>query len=152
MDSSTEGANSATPSDSGSDDLSTRALQILVVDDDRDAAEVLAELLSAHGHQVEIAYNSLGALESVSHTVPDVAILDIDLPVLDGFRLAERLRARPELSGMRLLAVTGHGGPAAAKRADVAGFHCLFTKPVDTAALLPAFTEPAAEKGLDEGP
>jgi CheY-like chemotaxis protein len=117
-------------------------MRVLIVDDNKDSADVLGEAITAEGHAVEIAYDSLGARECVARVSPDVAILDIDLPIIDGYRLAERLRSRPELSGLRLLAITGQSGPAVEKRVTSAGFHRLFAKPIDVATLVLGFSEP----------
>jgi PAS domain S-box-containing protein len=112
---------------------SSAGRRVLVVDDNADAAELLFELLSAIGHEVEIAFDGPRALELVDTFVPDVALLDIGLPVMDGYELARRLRGR--LDGVRLVAVTGYGQESDRQRALDAGFHAHVVKPVELDAL-----------------
>jgi len=103
--------------------------RVLVVDDNRDAAELLAEGLRLHGHDVRVAYDGPGALEVAGAFDPDVALLDIGLPVMSGYELAHRLRER----GLRchLVAVTGYGQEADRLRAREHGFEAHVVKPVD---------------------
>jgi PAS domain S-box-containing protein len=109
--------------------------QVLVVDDNHDAAALLADALGAWGHVVRVAHDGPGALHALQAFTPDVAVLDIGLPVMDGYELARRIRADTALRGVRLLAVTGYG--QAKDRADAAqaGFDAHLVKPVDLASL-----------------
>ena len=107
--------------------------RVLVVDDNPDAAELLLEILSAIGHDVEIAFDGPQALELAGTFLPDVALLDIGLPVMDGYELARRLRDR--VDGVRLVAVTGYGQESDRQRARDAGFDAHVVKPVEFDAL-----------------
>jgi len=105
--------------------------RVLVVDDNVDAAEMLAEALTLRGCEVELAYDAPQALEIAARSKFDAALLDIGLPVIDGYELAQRLRALDNLRDTRLIAVTGYGQPADKQRALAAGFHHHLVKPVD---------------------
>ncbi|MEZ4404895.1 MAG: ATP-binding protein [Polyangiales bacterium] len=104
--------------------------RVLVVDDNADAAELLAEALQMLGHEVYTAPDPAEALAIAPVVRPQVALLDIGLPVMDGYELAGRLRALPELEGCRYVAVTGYGQPADKARARAAGFDEHLVKPV----------------------
>jgi PAS domain S-box-containing protein len=106
------------------------SLQILVVDDNADAATLLALYLRRMGHSVRVAHDGRSALHAVEGFTPQVAFLDIGLPVMDGFELARRLRERPGLERLRLVAVTGYGGDADRRRSRDAGFDVHLVKPV----------------------
>ena len=108
---------------------------LLVVDDNRDAAELLADSLRSLGHVVRVATDGPSALELVRQFTPDVALLDLGLPVMDGFELAERLKREPELKAMGLVAITGYGQDVDRRRSEDAGFHAHLVKPVDIHAL-----------------
>ena len=107
------------------------ARSILVVDDNRDAAELLAELLGARGHEVRVALDGHAALAVVDNFVPDVAVLDIGLPVMDGYELAERLLERLAPRRPALIALTGYGQERDRRRARQSGFDFHLVKPVD---------------------
>lgn len=109
--------------------------RILVVDDNRDAAESPAEVLRRAGHEARVAYDGLGAVEAAGQFRPDVVLLDIGLPKLNGHDVARRVRGRPWGRGMVLVAVTGWGQDEDRRRAREAGFDHHLTKPVDPAAL-----------------
>jgi signal transduction histidine kinase/ActR/RegA family two-component response regulator len=114
-----------------------RSLKILVVDDNRDAAETLAEVLSGAGHRVRVAFDGPSAIALAQEFGPDLAFLDIGLPVMDGYELARRLRALPnDLAALRLVAVTGYGQPSDRERAHAAGFDAHLVKPVSLEAAL----------------
>jgi CheY-like chemotaxis protein len=91
--------------------------RVLVVDDNEDAAELLREILCSLGHSVEVAYDGATALKLAESFRPDVALLDIGMPVMDGYELAARLRqgAGPT---PRLIAITGYGADAVSAGAD----------------------------------
>ena len=110
-------------------------LKILVVDDNVDAAAMLSMILEASGHQVSAENEARRALERVSREVPDVCLLDIGLPEMDGHELAQRLRAQPATANVVLIAITGYGQQNDRKRALAAGFDHHFTKPVDVKKL-----------------
>ncbi len=114
--------------------------RVLLVDDNVDAAELLAELLRISGHDVVVAHDAVTALAEVTSFVPEVAVLDIGLPVIDGYELAERLRALPGLDDVRLVALTGYGQDGDRERAARAGFARHLVKPVAMTTLLAAIT------------
>ncbi|MCC2956497.1 PAS domain-containing protein [Massilia sp. IC2-477] len=107
------------------------ALKVLVVDDNVDAAETLGLLLAAYGHEVVIEHEPLRAIERARSVAPDVCLLDIGLPGMDGRELARRLRALPETAASVLVAVTGYGQQQDREQAFEAGFQHHLVKPVD---------------------
>lgn len=107
-----------------------QALRILVVDDNQDTARGLALLLRRVGHDVELAFDGLGGLRQAEVFRPDLVLLDIGLPGLNGFEVAERLRQHQELSGLRLVAVSGYGLDGDRQKAREAGFDAHLLKPV----------------------
>jgi CheY-like chemotaxis protein/nitrogen-specific signal transduction histidine kinase len=115
--------------------LTAPSRRVLVVDDNQDAANSLAQLLKHKGHQTRVAYSGREALEVMRAFSPDVALLDIGLAEMDGYDIARHLRARPELKGLRLVAVTGYGQAEDRERAQAAGFDDHIVKPVDLLAL-----------------
>jgi signal transduction histidine kinase/ActR/RegA family two-component response regulator len=104
--------------------------KILVVDDNVDAADSLADLLSSAGHMVQVAYDGRKALEVATSFVPDVAFLDIGLPVMDGFELARRLRQLWGFDKVTIVAVTGYGLDQHRHQAVESGFDEHLVKPV----------------------
>jgi PAS domain S-box-containing protein len=111
------------------------ARRVLIVDDNVDGAESLATLLVIHGHTVRTAPDGPSALASAEEFRPDVILLDIGLPGLNGYEVARRLRSRPESRGVRLVALTGWGQAADRERSRDAGFDLHVVKPVDPAEL-----------------
>jgi CheY-like chemotaxis protein len=105
--------------------------RVLVVDDNVDAAASLALLLEMSGHEVRIAHDGPSALEAAREYLPDVAVLDIGLPGLDGLEIAKRLREQPPLDGIVLIAMTGYAQEADQRRSREAGFDRHLVKPVD---------------------
>ena len=106
-------------------------LRILVVDDNRDIAESLALLLEIDGHQVQTANNGLDALEIARTERPDVIMLDIGLPGMNGYSVAQAFRQSSELEQTLLIALTGYGQPEDRKKSRAAGFDEHLVKPVD---------------------
>lgn len=104
--------------------------RVLVVDDNLDAAEGLAMLLQLKGHQVATAYDGEGAIDAAREFDPQVVLLDIGLPRLDGFEVARRLREQFPDRGMLLVALTGYGQERDRLRAREAGFDHHLLKPV----------------------
>jgi CheY-like chemotaxis protein/two-component sensor histidine kinase len=109
---------------------------ILIVDDNVDAANTLAMLLRANGHQVAVKHTGEDALQHCAHEAPDVMLIDIGMPGMDGYRLARNLRKLPQTANAVLIAVTGYGQAKDRQRAEQAGFTHHFVKPVDSAQLL----------------
>lgn len=104
-------------------------LRILVVDDNKDAAVMLQLLLDAQGHETLAAFSANDALAIAQRTSPAVLFLDIGLPDMDGYELAQRLRALPETGSSLLIALTGYGQPQDKERAKEAGFDHHLVKP-----------------------
>ncbi|MED5618921.1 hybrid sensor histidine kinase/response regulator [Ideonella sp. BN130291] len=115
--------------------------RVLVVDDNLDAAELLGQLLAAEGHRVKVVNDPAAALEALDGFTPDVALLDIGLPVMDGYELAIQLRGRLQGAPCQLVAVTGYGQPADRARSERAGFDAHLVKPLDPQALLRLMAE-----------
>jgi signal transduction histidine kinase len=112
-----------------------RQRRVLVVEDNDDAREMLHMLLEGAGHVVEVAADGPNGLARLQAFKPDVALIDVGLPGLDGYALARMARAQPETSGIRLVALTGYGQAEDRARALAAGFDRHVTKPVDPLAL-----------------
>lgn len=109
--------------------------RVLVADDNRDAADTLSLLLRTMGHTVDVVYDGVQAVECFSHLRPDVAILDIGMPGMDGYQAARAIRALPSGDHAKLIALSGWGQPMDRKNSEEAGFDTHFTKPVDIAQL-----------------
>ena len=107
--------------------------RILVVDDNLDAADLMGEVLRARGHEVAVAHDGPSALALAAEFRPDLALLDIGLPVMDGYELARRLRT--QLGAIKLVALTGYGQANDRARAKDAGFDVHMVKPVQMDAL-----------------
>jgi len=116
--------------------LPASSLTILVVDDNRDAADSLGLLLGMPGNQVHVAYDGLRAIEMAEEVRPDVILLDIGLPRLNGYETAEHIREQPWGKRMVLIALTGWGQEEARQRSRQSGFDAHLVKPVDPAALM----------------
>jgi len=117
--------------------------RILVVDDNVDAGEILADLLRTLGHEVAIAYDGPQALIALESFDADVAVLDIGLPVMDGYELAGLIRQGARKPVPRLLALTGYGQPEDVARSLAAGFDEHFVKPVSIESLIEVLKRPA---------
>ena len=109
--------------------------RILVVDDNVDAVETLAEMLRLEGHEIRTAQDAENAVMEAVEFHPDVALLDIGLPGMDGYTLADRLRALPEMRDAVLVAVTGYGRSEDFVRSAAAGFDHHLVKPIDPSRL-----------------
>ncbi|MFO1468025.1 MAG: response regulator [Steroidobacteraceae bacterium] len=112
-----------------------RPRRILVVDDNVDAADSLAMLLRLDGHEVDTAYGAEGALAAVAARPPEIMLLDIGLPMMDGYEVARRARALPEGAGVRFIALTGYGQGEDRELALAAGFEHHLVKPPDLETL-----------------
>jgi PAS domain S-box-containing protein len=110
--------------------------RVLIADDNRDAADSLAMLLEMEGHDVTVVHDGQQALASIEKLEPDVALLDIGMPEVDGYEVARRVRQRPSGRKLTLIAVTGWGQEADRVRAIEAGFNMHFTKPVEPERLI----------------
>ena len=115
------------------------SLSILLVDDNRDAAETLSALLEAYGHQVIVCENATCTLTEISRHAPQIFILDIGLPDIDGYELCRRLRAEERHKDAMFIALTGYGQAHDKTLAKHAGFDYHFVKPIDVEQLCVVF-------------
>jgi CheY-like chemotaxis protein len=104
--------------------------RILVVDDNVDAADTLSELLQMLGYETRTAGEAQAALRQLEDFRPQIALLDIGLPDVDGYELARLMRGKPQGAGLRLVALTGYGQDSDRARASEAGFDEHMVKPV----------------------
>jgi CheY-like chemotaxis protein len=114
----------------------THKRRVLIADDNRDAADSISMLLQMAGHEVSVAYDGQQALESIETLRPEIALLDIGMPGLDGLEVARRVRLDIRIRNTLLIAVTGWGQASDKARALAAGFDLHFTKPVEPATLI----------------
>jgi len=121
------------------------ARRVLIVDDNVDAAELLSIALEHLGHETRVTHDGPSALELLERFTPDVAVLDIGLPVMDGYELAQRLRVIPRLARTRLIALTGYGQAKDRERSADAGFAAHMVKPVRIAELDALFSRSSGE-------
>lgn len=135
----------------GHDTTKERRRRILVVDDNQDGAISLAMLLEAIGHQVATAFNGLEALKVASRIRPDVVLLDIGIPGLNGYEVARRIREEPWGKATVLIAITGWGQLEDRERSKDVGFDDHFVKPLDFTRLKRLLAEPAPEDPFDAG-
>lgn len=119
---------------SPADEPPTR-LRVLVVEDNHDGAEMLSTLLSVFGHEPFIAREASSGLRAVVEFAPDVALLDIGLPGIDGYELARRIHQVPGYEQLPLVAISGWGLEEDVKRATEAGFDHHLTKPASPDSL-----------------
>jgi signal transduction histidine kinase/ActR/RegA family two-component response regulator len=122
----------------------SRGRRILLVDDNEDALEMLAELLRAAGHEVATASDGPSALASAKSYRPEIAVLDIGLPAMDGYEVAARLRAQGNGTAPLLVALSGYGQDGDHARSESAGFAMHLVKPLDIEQLLEALESMAA--------
>ena len=112
-----------------------RSLRVLIVEDNLDSAEMLDMAVSILGHSTRVANDGASALTLAGQFAPEVILLDVGLPVMNGYAVAQALRARPEHRRIHIAAVTGWGQDEDRRRAREAGFDSHFTKPLAPAAL-----------------
>ncbi|WP_312518448.1 ATP-binding protein [Massilia sp.] len=125
-----------------------RKLSVLIVDDNSDAADSLATLLGVQGNATAVEYDAASALRRARAERPDVMLIDIGLPDVDGYQLAQELRVRPETAHTTLVAVTGYGQARDRERAIESGFAHHLVKPVDMTALVKILESSAAAAAL----
>jgi|SRR6185312_13059943 len=121
-----------------------RTQSVLVVDDDRDTCDTLGMMLEHLGCKVELAHDVDHALETAMRGRPDLILLDIGLPKVDGYEIVRRLRDRADLSATRIAALTGYAGSEDRRRGEEAGFDTYLVKPVNFDALTRLLDEPRA--------
>lgn len=112
-----------------------RRRRVLVADDDRDNADTLAQLLRERGNEVTAAYAGDAAVEAAAREKPDVALLDLGMPGMDGFEVCRRIRRQPSGRRMFMVALTGWGRPEDREQSRAAGFDEFLMKPIDIAVL-----------------
>ena len=112
-----------------------RSFRILVVDDNHDSALSLAMMLSIMGHETRTAHDGESAVETAESFLPEVMLLDIGLPKLNGYEVAQRIRQQPWGASMYLIAVTGWGQDEDRQRSSEVGLNVHMVKPVEPAAL-----------------
>ncbi len=109
--------------------------RVLVVDDNADAAKAIEMILKLSGYEVHCVHDGPAALEAANALRPDVVVLDIGLPGMTGYEVAERLRGQPQFKQLQLIAVTGYGQDADRRRSKEVGIDHHLTKPIDANAL-----------------
>ena len=122
--------------DGDQDALSKARLpSVLIVDDSHDSANILSSLFGAHGYEVHVAYDWALALETAKAHLPDVLLLDLGMPEMDGIHLALLLRENEQLKNKLVVAVTGYADDAHRQQCEAAGFDYVLPKPVAWADL-----------------
>lgn len=109
----------------------TTGLKVLIVDDNVDAANMFAMLMQIEGHDVRTAFNGADAIESVRGFTPDAVFLDISLPDMNGYHVAEKMRMIPSLDKVMFVAMTGYGDQEHQNRSEQAGFDHHVVKPAE---------------------
>ena len=135
--------------DDGEAAAPARAVRVLVVDDNVHAAQSLAVVLQLWGHEVLVVHDGPTALDAAPIYRPEVVLLDIGLPEMDGYRVAEEIRKLPILADVAILAMTGYAGDEDRRRSERAGFVFHLAKPLDLDALeryLAGFDHPLAPR------
>jgi CheY-like chemotaxis protein len=110
--------------------------RILIVDDNAQAADVASELLDLYGYQTAVAYGGQQGLQTAEVFAPDVILLDLGMPGMDGFQVAAAVRARPALRDVAIVAFSAWGDPATRQRTQAAGFDQHLTKPASLEEIL----------------
>ena len=131
----------AEPGPIPADPTANRRRRVLIVEDNADAREGLRLLLTFAGHEVETAEDASDGLDKLRTFQPEIALIDIGLPGVDGYALARMARQTPEVGGTYLVALTGYGQAEDRQKALAAGFDTHMTKPVDPAKLCAFLTE-----------
>jgi CheY-like chemotaxis protein len=138
------------PPDGGGQALCAARLRILVVDDNQDAAESLGQLLEIVGHEVRAAHDGVSGLEAAASFRPDVALLDLGMPGINGYDVARRIRGYEWGKSMLLIALTGWGQEDDRRRTRDAGFDHHLVKPVDPDALHDLFARTATASSASD--
>jgi CheY-like chemotaxis protein len=125
---------------------------VVVVEDNADSLEMLCSVLKLAGATCHSARDGRSALTLIDQVSPQVVILDVGLPHLDGLEVARRIRANPRHAGIRLIALTGYGLPGDRQATAEAGFDCHLVKPVPPADLFQAMTASLPANAVRESP
>jgi PAS domain S-box-containing protein len=128
--------------EAGGSSLALATHRVLVVDDNPDAADSLAMLLESLGAAAHVVNNGAAALAALDAFRPDVVLLDIGMPGMDGYEVAQRIRQQPQFNAVKLIAVTGWGLEADRRSSRASGFDHHLTKPIDIAALQALLSTP----------
>ena len=120
-----------------------RPSRVLVVDDNVDLARGLARLLQIHGHDVRVAYDGPTGLDEAKNSKPDIVLLDIGLPGMDGYQLAAQLRRDESIKDVTLIAISGYGQEEDLRLAREAGFDHHLVKPIVSDDLIKLLKESA---------
>lgn len=113
----------------------TKPPRILVVDDGHDAADSLCMVLRMFGADAEVVYDGESALKAIEAKLPNIVLLDLSMPGMDGYQVAERVRINPGYDSVRLIALTGWGTDEERIRSEAAGFSEHWVKPVPATTL-----------------
>ena len=131
-----ENKNSRAAPSGGAPGKAARGIRtVLVVDDNIDAADTLGALLTAWGYNAIVAHDGPAALAALQDTLPDIALLDIGMPAMDGYELAAHLRFQPGCEALPIVAITGSGSAEDVRRSLAKGFSAHLVKPVNPASL-----------------
>lgn len=131
---------------------SKQGFRILVVDDNHDSALSLAMMLSIMGHETRTAHDGESAVDTAESFLPEIVLLDIGLPKLNGYEVAQRIREREWGTSMFLIAVTGWGQEEDRQRSSEVGLNVHMVKPVEPAALERLFAELRRKQAGDGKP
>jgi two-component system, sensor histidine kinase len=128
------------PSDAKPAAVDTPRRCIVLIEDDEDSREMLRVSLEMAGHEIGVAADGPGGLDLVQRRRPDVVLIDVGLPGMDGYEVARRIRTTPEGGRMRLIALTGYGQQEDRRRSRESGFDAHLVKPIDPACLMSALS------------
>jgi two-component system, sensor histidine kinase len=120
--------------------IDTSPLRIVLIEDNEDSREMLRVSLEMAGHEVGIAADGPSGLDLIQQRAPDVVLVDVGLPGMDGHEVARRIRAMPEGRRMRVIALTGYGQQEDRRRSRESGFDAHLVKPIDPAGLMSALS------------
>lgn len=132
---------------SASKDNRRAQLRVLLVEDSEDVRELMAECVRSLGYEVHVAADGIEGESCFASVQPDIALLDVGLPGIDGYELARRIRAQPGGVAAHLVALTGYGGGEVKREAERAGFDLQLTKPIDIQGLMQIFSSYESAKG-----
>jgi CheY-like chemotaxis protein len=110
--------------------------QVLVVEDEHDSIQVVSEILTYHGIQVLVAHSGQECLDMLSVTEPDLVVMDLAMPEMDGWQTLMKMRANPAMAHIPVVAITAYHSINVAEDAIQAGFNAYFPKPLDPASLV----------------
>jgi len=127
-------------------------MRIMVVDDNRDSADSATDILRLLGHRVECCYDGKSALEMTPRFRPDVVLLDIAMPILDGYETQKLLRRQAGMDQVFVIAMTGYGNEDDRRRTQAAGFDAHLIKPVELDSLVGLLNQARERNAAAAGP